>query len=1023
MDLLRRFAEAARRGREYRPTTLWSWNDRLEPDEVRRQIREMARGGLGGHFMHARRGLRETYLGPQWMEAVRNAIDEGAHTGVTPWLYDEDAWPSGSCSGRVYAGREAFRQKYLVVEPITGEAWEPSEGTVAVFVGQTDGRGNYTALRRVPQPRAVCGRTPGRNEIFLHFVYRLGDHVDVFSREATEAFLKQTHERYQETVGGEFGRAIPGIFTDEPQYAGAGHRVPWSPHLVRYFQRTCDYDLLDHLPELFYPVGDYRKTRFDFFETVTRLFLLAWTMPIYQWCDRHGLRLTGHVMGEDTLLDQVRWVGAAMPHYEYMHVPGVDLLGRAAPSPLAVKQAASVAAQAGRDRVLSESFAGAGWALTLDDMRFLAEWQFALGVNLMCTHLASLSLRGVRKRDYPPSLHCHQPWWPHYHLWNEYMASLAAVLTAGEPVVDVLVIHPISSAWAAYSPIDTGPVKDLDQALARLVDFLLGVHVDFHFGDELVLERQASVTKGKLVVGACRYHTVVVPDATNLRKSTLAVLKRLKKSGGTILFAGRVPECVDGEPSEAPADLAKRCKRADVGTRRGRTALRRALGPDLQVLDANGKDATAIVAQWRQVGEDHVFFFVNTDARRKVRARVRVPVSGTPLVLDPASGEYRPAKARPRKQGMTLSHTFPPRGSLLLVVRQQDAPEVLVSGPPKRPGRRHVLKGRWRIRRLDPNVLVLDTARWRTDDEPYSDPMPVIDIQQELMRRDRQQPVTLKFEFTCNVSDLSTRRFGLVLEDPASHEMWYNEMRTPLNDGGFYWDAAFRRVDVTRYVRDGRNVIELRRPWQMDLRRRDLLTGRAGGWGVRTAAPDTELEAVYLVGDFAVDFPDGTRQGDRGSRWMRGQPRLVDEPDRLTGTDLVRAGYPFFTGRLVLEREVTLQHAPREGAVLELPSFMAVTATVVVNGHEAGTVWRCPAEVSVNGLLEKGRNHLAITLTTGLRNLLGPHHHADGELVWVPPQAFACRQGWLGRAPTHPCEPDAYNVINFGLDAEPVLRY
>jgi len=1023
MDLLRRLAEAARRGRRYRPTTLWSWNDRLEPDELRRQIREMARGGLGGHVMHAARGLGETYLGPQWMEAVRTAIDEGARTGVALWLSDEDTGPSGSCSGRVYAGRQAFRQKYLVVEPITSEGWEPSESTVAVFVGKTDGRGEFTDLSRVLQPRAVCGRTPGKGEMFLHFVYRLGENVDVFSREATQAFLKQTHQRYHETVGGEFGRAIRGIFTAEPHYAGAGHRVPWSPHLLRYFQRTCDYDLLDHLPELFYPVGDYRKTRFDFFETVTRLFLLAWTMPVYQWCDRHGLRLAGHLMGEDTMLEQVQYLGAAMPHYEYMHVPGVDLPGRVGPGPVAVKQAASVAAQVGRERVLGEVFAGAGWGLTLDQMRFLVEWQFALGVDQVCTHQASLSLRGLRKRDYPPSLHYHQPWWPSYHLWNAYVASLAAMLTAGKPVVGVLVLHPISSAWADYSPLDPGPVKDLDRALARLVSFLLGIHVDFHFGDELVLERQAGVNRGELVVGACRYHTVIVPDATNLRKSTLALLKRLKKSGGTILFAGRVPECVDGEPTKAPADLAKRCQRLDLGTQRGRTALRRALKPDLQVLNANGKDATAILAQWRQVEADHVFFFVNTDAERTVRARLRLPVAGTPLVLDPASGESRPARARPRKQGMTLSHTFPPRGSLLLLVRPEKATEAPAAVPPRRPEGRHVLKGRWRIRRLDPNVLVLDTARWRTDENPYADPMPLVDVQQALMQRDGQQPVTLRFEFTCGLSDPSARRFGLVLEAPASYELWYNRMRTPLNDAGPFWDAAFRRIDVSRYVRQGENVIELRRPWQTDPRRRDLLTGRAGGWAVRTVAPRVELEPVYLVGDFAVDFPSGTRRGEGGSRWMKGAPRLVDEPDRLKGTDLLRAGYPFFTGRLVLEREVTLPRAPQEAAVLELPSFKAVTATVVVNGHEAGTVWRCPGEVSVDGLLDKGRNHLAVILTTGLRNLLGPHHHADGELAWVPPQAFACRQGWLGHAPPHACEPQAYNVIDFGLDAEPVLRY
>ena len=57
MDLLRRFREAGHKSRSLRPTTFWSWNDKLDPEEVRRQIREMARGGLGGHVMHARRRI------------------------------------------------------------------------------------------------------------------------------------------------------------------------------------------------------------------------------------------------------------------------------------------------------------------------------------------------------------------------------------------------------------------------------------------------------------------------------------------------------------------------------------------------------------------------------------------------------------------------------------------------------------------------------------------------------------------------------------------------------------------------------------------------------------------------------------------------------------------------------------------------------------------------------------------------------------------------------------------------------
>ena len=46
----------------YRPIPFWSWNDRLELGELRRQIGAMQDAGMGGFFMHARGGLETEYL-------------------------------------------------------------------------------------------------------------------------------------------------------------------------------------------------------------------------------------------------------------------------------------------------------------------------------------------------------------------------------------------------------------------------------------------------------------------------------------------------------------------------------------------------------------------------------------------------------------------------------------------------------------------------------------------------------------------------------------------------------------------------------------------------------------------------------------------------------------------------------------------------------------------------------------------------------------------------------------------------
>ena len=73
----------------------WSWNDRLEPEELRRQLRNMKELGMGGAFMHARTGLETGYLSKEWYDCVRASVDEAAKLGMQAWCYDENGWPSG----------------------------------------------------------------------------------------------------------------------------------------------------------------------------------------------------------------------------------------------------------------------------------------------------------------------------------------------------------------------------------------------------------------------------------------------------------------------------------------------------------------------------------------------------------------------------------------------------------------------------------------------------------------------------------------------------------------------------------------------------------------------------------------------------------------------------------------------------------------------------------------------------------------------------------------------------------------
>ena len=76
------------------------------------------------------------------------------------------------------------------------------------------------------------------------------------------------------------------------------------------------------------------------------------------------------------------------------------------------------------------------------------EWQMVRGINRLCQHLEGYSLRGLRKRDYPPAMYKQQPWWGEYETFNTAVSRIGMLLSEGSIAPEVLVIHPQTTAWA-----------------------------------------------------------------------------------------------------------------------------------------------------------------------------------------------------------------------------------------------------------------------------------------------------------------------------------------------------------------------------------------------------------------------------------------------------------------------------------------------------------------------------------------------------------------------------------------------
>ncbi len=986
----------------YREAPFWSWNDVLEVDEAVRQIDLMKEGGWGGFFMHARSGLVTPYMEEKWMEVTRACVEHARKTGMCAYLYDENRWPSGFAGGAVPARGPEYRMKFLVISENLPEPGDGRYKWVASFA--VEGRGR--SMKAVAVPRETVGGDGRPVYHFYQYTCGLGNdwffgtsYVDLLNPEVTDEFLRVTHDRYREAVGEDFGKTIPGMFTDEPCMAampwGPGVTVPWTPALPAVFEERRGYDLTEELLSLFLPVGDYRKVRYDFYRTITEMFVENYMKRVYDWCQRNGIAYTGHVNAEDTISYQIEWVGATMPCYEYQHFPGMDHLRFNVRNPQTAKQVSSVADQLGKPRALSELYGVSGQGFNFKGRKWIGDWHLALGINLLNPHLWLYTMRGERKRDFPPTISYQQPHWKKSAAMSNHNAALSQALSSGRRVVDVLLMHPVETGWLDFTPYDLRALEPLDRAFAEAMDALLGAQLDFHLGDETLMAKYGGVDGAKLGVGSGRYSVAVLPYCATLRRETVALLGRFARAGGTLIVLGDKPTLVDGT-SRGAAALRRVMAGAVVTDLKGLArAVRRSSAPRVTVRGAN---ARKVLVHMREVRGRHVLFLANTDYDRG--ADLTVTVAGVAQyagLADLSTGEgdvaHMKATALPQERfagGSRFRIDLAEVGSALVIFSDSPWPDVEPAMP--RNGRSVRLAPEWRVKRMDENALALDYVRTPDSDRGWRAPQYVLFAAEEMKRAGGE--ARARYEF--HVDALPHGPMHLAIERPERWRVAVNGEAVPSEPVGWWVDTEFKRLDITAHVRLGRNVIEV-----------------AG-----EVTPDFELESVYVLGRFGVyrrgAKHEGAKQVD-SSYALRDLTALGKQfvigavPKTVTAADLAGQGFQFFAGTVELEQDVTLAKRPA-AAWLDASALLAGAAEVRVNGQVEGDLLWPPYRIPLSGL-RRGRNKVLITLFSTLRNLLGPHHWDEGDPEWVGPGSFSDRKHWT----------DEYRFHAFGIEGARIV--
>ena len=988
---------------DYRSAPFYSLNDKLDTSELIRQIKGFKAGGFGGSFLHSRGGLLTEYMGREWWETMDVAVRTSKEIGIKAWFYDEDKWPSGFAGGKIPLISEDFHARCL---SRVDKNEKLKESDQVVF---EDDHFNY-----------IIHKARMGNGWFNGTCY-----TDLLNPNMVKAFIDSAYSPYLDRYKDEIGKTVPGIFTDEPQVSprvsgGREGSVSFSPFVVDQFKAMHGYDLLPVIPSLFDTICNFRKVRYQYYQTISRVFEENFTKQIGTYCGGINAVFTGHLNGEESFHSAMVNSGNSMVNYRHMQMPGIDQLGLHY-LPLNVARSVSgVANQYGISRRMSESYGISGQNMNFEDRKWLLDWLTLNGINFIVPHLSSYSMKGERKRDYPPNFSPAQPYWEYNKLFEDYSARMCYVNTIGKYAADLLLIHPLESEYLGVS-------NDCYHKYDECLNLLQKHHRNYDLGDEQIMAEIAQVKNQELVVGQMAYKVVVLPNMLVIRNSTLDILKKFSASGGKILVYGRYPEYVDGELNPEAIESLKQISRF-VAENDFSEALDQVLPADFKV---EGPNNELIWTHYRKVANGGILQLSNTSRLKEVDGELLFSSPVTNLALwNPESGHSM--KLVPEKDGRIKLHFAATKSWLVTfgdASKEADLTEVY-----QLPGAKTELakiQGAWQGKRLDPNALTMDFARYSIDNgKTFSQPEPVIGIHQRLTKERFTGNLILKFE--TQVADVPAK-CSLVAEQPNLYRFSVNGKEINFEGAEYYRDHAFRVQDISGTLKEGHNEI---------LMAVDYVSPEPSSLNA-IKRYGTEIESIYLIGDFAVAATPSAQPSGISQKYR--DRTLVEKPvyhmsrfeitkeNTSFDNDLALQGYPFYAGKFVLSNSFKVEKVlPSKKYFLSFPSFEAIVLKVKVNEKELAPLVFSPWETDISGAIKEGENTIEIELINSLRNLLGPHHHTGGELNEVGPASFTGNPQWpnvggennwydlrLKGNPT--LWRDDYCLIPFGLLEAPVI--
>lgn len=972
---------------EYRGFPFWSWNCKLNKDVVDEQLEIFKEMGFGGVVIHPRDGLDTEYLGDEFMEIIVHAVNKCREMGLVCWLYDDDRFPSGAADGLVTGNpRLRARQLRLTKNPLGKEyCLSKKEFDTAINNGEIP-RGYFctaysiriknkslTEYDRITADEAIKASEKGENVRFAYVElqeeqewFQGQTYSDTMNPDAVEKFIEVTHERYKSVLGEEFGTSASAIFTDEPRIGKQGQisyaesdedvYIPYTDYFAEQFVRKYKFDPLDIIPEYIWERADGDMNgRYIYHEMTKECFSRVFMDRIGDWCHDNGILMTGHILGEENLTSQMTTVGDAMRTYKKMDIPGVDILTDSRELST-VKQAVSVAAQYGREGVMSELYGVTNWDCTFKTYKLQGDWQSALGITIRIPHLSHMTIKGEAKRDWPASIFYQSPWYKEYSYIEDHFARLNTVLTRGKRITKIAVLHPVESMWvkAGNDDLTKETRKELEKNFKQTTEWLLYNTLDFDYVSESLLAEQNISYNKRLTVGKTSYDTVIVSNLLTIRDTTLDILERFAENGGKVIFMGDIPQYVYGSYSDRATELAEKC--ICIPNDKDRLLGELEYLRDVEII-CDGMKADNLFCQLRQDNGCKWLFVshVNIGNGEKENNIVKIKGEYSVVVYDTVTGKRFNMPAYVKNGYTSVEWSCYSEDSILLQLNKTKS-EFEEYRPLKNYSTVQKI-AEIKVNRTEPNAVLLDCAAFSVDGGAVQDREEILRADNKIRKMlgftqktgsDRQpwateitqeHSVTLFYNIYSEI-DVSAQ---LAIENPQNCHIYLNGSEIGNDITGWYVDKNIKVIDLPD-IRNGKNELKV-----------ELMYNEK-----------TMLENMYILGDFGVR--------------LDGRKAVITKNDNAVGYgDVTKQGMPFYTGNI--EYEFDLDIDEKEEYSIHIPEFKSPLIKVYVDGKEKGLIAYAPHRLSLD-VFDKGRHKIKVVLYGNRFNSFGAIHNANKNYVW-----------------------------------------